>query len=91
MRYLAERTTTESILNIIQAEIDKLPEFEWFQRCTLSEEQLHRMELQQVLLVEQCNKVLVHRKETTDRETISRITNEMQRKDLQNILIRLKN
>ena len=88
MRYLAERTTTESILNIIQAEIDKLPEFEWFQRCTLSEEQLHRMELQQVLLVEQattireaCNKVLVRRKETTDRETISRITNEMQRKE----------
>ena len=86
MRYLAARTTTESILNIIQAEIDKLPEFEWFQKSTLSEEQLQRMELQQVILVEQaaaireaCNKVLVRRKESTDRETITRITNELQR------------
>ena len=54
----------------------------------MSEEQLHRMELQQVVLVEQataireaCNKVLVRRKETTDSETITRVTNEMQRRE----------
>ena len=43
MQYLASRTSTESILNTIQAEIDKLREFEWFQRATLSEEQLHKI------------------------------------------------
>ena len=88
MQYYAARTTTESILNNIQIEIDKLPEFEWFQKSTLSEEQLRLMELQQVVLVEQatairdaCNKVLVRRRESTDRETISRLTNEMQRRE----------
>ena len=88
MQYYAARTTTESILNNIQKEIDKLPEFEWFQKSTLSEEQLRLMELQQVVLVEQatairdaCNKVLVRRRESTDRETISRLTNEMQRRE----------
>ena len=88
MQYYAARTTTELILNNIQNEIDKLPEFEWFQKSTLSEEQLRLMELQQVVLVEQatairdaCNKVLVRRRESTDRETISRLTNEMQRRE----------
>lgn len=88
MQYFAARTTTESILNNIQSEIDKLPEFEWFQKSTLSEEQLRIMELQQVVLVEQataireaCNKVLVRRRESTDRETISRLTNEIQRRE----------
>ena len=88
LKYFADRATTESILNVIQTEIDKLPEFEWFQKSTLSEEQLRIMELQQVLLVEQaaaireaCNKVLMRRRESTENETITRITNEMQRKE----------
>jgi len=88
MNYFAARESTESILNIVQVEIDKQSEFEWFSKATLSEEQLRIMELQQVLLVQQaaeireaCNKVLVRRKESTERETITRVTNEKQRKE----------
>ena len=36
---------------------------------------------------EACNKVLVRRKETTDRETISRITNEVQRREEAKLII----
>ena len=85
--YYKQRQTTQGILEVIDAEIQKLPEFEWYPRILLSSDQLRQMELQQQLLVDQatavfeaCSNILVRRKESIEREVVNRVTNEAQMK-----------
>ena len=76
-------------MNIIDTEIANAPEYEWYPRTTLTAEQIRAMELRQVDCVNQatevyeaCRRILSRRKEATDREVISRVTNEEQEKEL---------
>lgn len=85
--YYKQRQTTQGILEVIDTEIQKLPEFEWYPRILLSSDQLRQMELQQQLLVDQatavfeaCSNILVRRKESIEREVVNRVTNEAQMK-----------
>jgi len=87
--YFRDRQSTDSILNIIDTEIANAPEYEWYPRTTLTAEQIRAMELRQVDCVNQatevyeaCRRILSRRKEATDREVISRVTNEEQEKEL---------
>ena len=87
--YFKDRQSTDSILNIIDMEIVKAPEYEWYPRRTLTAEQIRAMELRQVDCVnkatevyEACRRILSRRKEATDREVVSRVTNEEQEKEL---------
>jgi hypothetical protein len=87
--YFKDRQSTDGILNIIDMEIVKAPEYEWYPRTTLTAEQIRVMELRQVDCVnkatevyEACRRILSRRKEATDREVVSRVTNEEQEKEL---------
>ena len=85
MQYFNDRQTTETILGRIDADISSSPSFEWLPRSVLSAEQLRTMELKQVELTEQstaahevCSRILTRRKESTEREVVTRVTNETQ-------------
>ena len=85
MQYFYDRQTTETILGRIDADISSSPSFEWLPRTVLSAEQLRTMELKQVELTEQstaahevCSRILTRRKESTEREVVTRVTNETQ-------------
>ena len=87
MEYLRGRETTEDILIRIDEAINSRPEFEWFPKIVLSAEQIHSMELKQIALADQataaheiCSRILTRRKESTEKEIVSRITNESQAK-----------
>ena len=87
MEYLRVRETTEDILIRIDAAINSRPEFQWFPKIVLSAEQIHSMELKQIALADQataaheiCSRILTRRKESTEKEIVTRITNESQAK-----------
>lgn len=85
MQYFTGRQTTEAILGRIDLAIRCNPSFEWLPKNVLSEEQIRQMELKQVELAEQstaaheyCSKILTRRRESTEREVVTRINNEAQ-------------
>ena len=78
--YFKDRQSTDSILNIIDMEIVKAPEYEWYPRTKLTAEQICAMELRQFDCVnkatevyEACRRILSRRKEATDKEVVSRV------------------
>ena len=87
--YFTDRQSTNSILNVIDTEIANAPDYEWYPRTALTTEQIREMELRQVQYVneatdvhEACRRILSRRKESTEREVISRVINEEREKEL---------
>jgi len=87
--YFKDRQSTDSILNIIDTEIAKAPEYEWYPRTSLNAEQIRAMELRQVDIVNQatevheaCRRILSRRKESTEREVVNRVINDEHEKEL---------
>ena len=76
--YFKDRQSTDGILNIIDMEIVKVPEYEWYPRTTLTAEQIRAMELRQVDCVNKATEVY----EEQEKE-LAKAVRDIERKKLQ--------
>ena len=76
--YFKDRQSTDGILNIIDMEIVKAPEYEWYPRTTLTAEQIRAIELQQVDCVNKATEVY----EEQEKE-LAKAVRDIERKRLQ--------
>jgi hypothetical protein len=76
--YFKDRQSTDGILNIIDMEIVKAPEYEWYPRTTLTAEQIRAMELRQVDCVNKATEVY----EEQEKE-LAKAVRDIERKKLQ--------